>query len=332
MPRTPGPSTAWTEHVAPDEAERFERHAGLLTQLQAERSGRWGRGRALHRKALAVAHGSLEVLDGLPGFARHGLFAEPRDYEVHVRLSNGGLDPAADSVPDVRGLSFRVFGVRGESALGGPAVTQDFTLINQESFAFARSDEFVAFVVAASQGNSALFRHVLARYGVLGASRQLGRMAWGLHRPFSGFATEPLYSALPMANGPYAVRVRLLPSGANGKPAPRARRDWAADFCGRLARLPLHWDLQLQYFASEALTPIEDASVSWPTPYTTVARLMLPVQDAASQEAQALARAIEADSFDPWQALAEHRPLGEVQRARRIAYHASRRHRGSDTR
>jgi hypothetical protein len=63
---------------------------------------------------------------------------------------------------------------------------------------------------------------------------------------------------LPMANGPYAVRVRLIPAVANGKPASRAAQGWAADFSGRLARQPLHWDLQLQFFASEELTPIEN--------------------------------------------------------------------------
>jgi hypothetical protein len=329
MASTPGPRTDWAEDVGPDEAERFERYAALFTQLQAERSRRWGAGRALHRKQVTVAHGSLEVLDGLPGFARHGLFAEPRDYEVHVRLSNGGIDRGADSMPDIRGLSIRVLGVQGESVLGGPAATQDFTLINHESFAFGRSDDFVEFVIAASRGRGALFKHILARHGVLGAPRQIARMARVIGRPFSGFATEPLYSAVPMANGPYAVRVRLLPSGANGKPARGARRDWAADFNGRLARQPLHWDLQLQYFAREDLTPIEDASVPWPTPYATVARLMLPAQDAGSGEARQLASELEAAVFDPWHALVEHRPLGEVQRARKVIYLASQRRRGS---
>jgi hypothetical protein len=328
MPRTPGPSTAWVEQVGPGEVERFERYAGLFTQLQAERSRRWGDGRALHRKQVTVALGSLEVLDGLPGFAKHGLFAVPRDYEVQVRLSNGGVDRAADSLPDIRGLSIRVLGVEGESALGGPAVTQDFTLINHESFAFARSDEFVAFVVAASQGRGALLKHILSRYGLLGAPRQIARMARLIGRPFTGFATEPLYSAVPIANGPYAVRVRLLPSGANGKPVAGARRDWAADFNSRLVHQPLHWDLQLQYFASESLTPIEDASVPWPTPYSTVARLMLPPQDPGSGPAQQLAAELEAAVFDPWHALVEHRPLGEVQRARKVIYYASQRQRG----
>jgi hypothetical protein len=50
---------------------------------------------------------------------------------------------------------------------------------------------------------------------------------------------------------------------------------------------------------------------------------MLPQQDARSEQGELLAREVEAGTFDPWQALAEHRPLGEVQRARKAVYFAS---------
>ncbi len=77
---------------------------------------------------------------------------------------------------------------------------------------------------------------------------------------------------------------------------------------------------------NEATTPIEDASVDWPTAYTTVARLTLPRQDTALDAA--LAKQVEAAVFDPWQALAAHRPLGDVMRARRVVYFASQKGRG----
>lgn len=330
MSSIPAPSTDWKEKVSSGEEARYAGYATQFSEIQARKSARWGNGRTLHRKQLTAAQGTLEVLDGLPAFARYGLFAQPHDYEVLVRLSNGGLDRAPDRMPDVRGLAIRVFGVNGDSALGnGPAVSQDFTLINQEVFAFSGSDEFVGFVNAASHGNGALLRHIVRRYGVLGAPRQLTRLLKVAGRPFSGFATEPLFSTVPMANGPYAVRVRLLPAGSNGKPAANAREDWAADFSQRLKSKPLHWDLQLQFFTSEALTPIENASVNWTTPYSTVARLMLPPQDTASAEGQAVSEQAEAAVFDPWQALAEHRPLGDVQRARKVVYFQSQKGRGA---
>ncbi len=330
MSSVPVPSTAWQEKIAPDEEQRYAVYAQQFAQIQARKSARWGNGRALHRKQLTAAHGTLEVLDGSPAYTRHGLFATPRFHDVWVRLSNGGFDRASDRAPDVRGFSLRVFGVDGASALGnGAARSQDFTLINQEVFAFPTSDEFVAFVVAASQGKGELLRHVFKRYGLLGGPRQLGRLLKTAARPFSGFATETLFSTVPMANGPYAVRVRLLPAGSNGNPVADASEDWAADFCSRLARHPLHWDLQMQFFASEALTPIEDASVNWPTPYSTVARLMLPIQDCASAQGRALCEKVEGTVIDPWQALAAHRPLGDVQRARKVVYFQSQKGRGA---
>jgi hypothetical protein len=330
MSSVPAPGTDWQERIAPGEAERYAAFADVFAEIQARKSQRHGNGRTLHRKQLAAAQGTLEVLDGLPSFLRHGLFATPHDYETWVRISDGSLDRAADPVPDIRGFALRVFGVEGASALGnGPAVSQDFTLINQEAFSFPRSDEFIEFVAAASHGNGKLLRHLVRRYGPLGSVRQLARLVRVAGKPFSGFATEPLFSTLPMANGPYAVRVRLVPAQANGAAEPDARSDWAADFARRLKRAPLHWDMQLQYYASETLTPIEDASVNWPTPYTTVARLMLPQQDLDSAEGRAFAEQVEASVFDPWQALAEHRPLGDVQRARRIVYFRSQQGRGA---
>jgi len=330
MGRFPAPSTRWQETIAADEEERYARYAQQFVQLQARKSARWGTGRALHRKQLTAASGTLEVLDGLPAFARHGLFAHPHDYDVWVRTSNGGLDRAPDSAPDIRGIAMRVLGVEGQSALGnGPAVSQDFTLINQEAFGFSGSGEFVDFVMAAAQGKGELFKYVFKRYGLLGGPRRLGKMLRAVGRPFSGFATEPMFSAVPMANGPYAVRLRLQPAASNGTAALGAASDWDADFSDRLARGPLHWDLQLQYFADESTTPIEDASVIWPTPYTTVARLMLPKQDTRSPEGVEFAAQVEASVFDPWQALAEHRPLGDVQRARKVVYFASHKGRGA---
>ncbi len=323
------PSTAWKEVITPGEDERFAGYAQVFAEVQKRKSARYGTGRALHRKQLTAAAGTLEVLDGLPEFARHGLFAFPAVYEAQVRLSNGGLDRAKDSMPDIRGFAFKVLGVKGNSALGGPARSQDFLLINQEQFAFARSDEFVDFVAAASHGNGALLKFVFKRYGIMGGSTRLARMLKTVGRPFSGFATESLFSGVPIACGPYAVRVKLEPSPANGSATPGARNDWAADFRTRLASQSLHWDLKLQAFVSEDLTPIEDASVNWTTPYTTVARLMLPVQDCASPEGIKLAEAAEAGVFDPWQALAAHRPLGDVQRARKVVYFQSQKGRSA---
>jgi hypothetical protein len=324
------PSTGWKEKIAPDEAQRYEGYANDFAAIQARKSKKYGVGRGLHRKQLTAAQGTLEVLPKLPTFASQGLFASPGKYDVWVRLSNGGMDSVSDKRPDVRGFAFRVMGVQGESALGiGPAVSQDFTLINQEVFAFPNSAEFVGFVVAASKGGGDLLKFLFKTYGLLGAPIRLGKMIRSMGKAFSGFATENLFSAAPISSGPYAVRVRLVPSDENGPARAGANADWGADFNTQLRLKTLQWDLQLQPFVSEDITPIENPSINWPTPYTTVARLTLPQQDTASVDGQAFAKTAEACVIDPWQALVAHRPLGDVMRARKVVYFASQKGRNA---
>ncbi len=327
------PSTQWREVVAADEDQRYAEYARIFADIQARKNKRYGAGRALHRKGQGVARAELTVLPHLPAFAQQGLFAQAGRYHSVLRLSNGGMDRASDKTPDIRGLAISVRGVQAlsaQSALGnGPPKQQDFLLINQEQFAFQTSDEFVHFVAAAAVSPGRMLGHFFKRYGPVGGAKQLAKLIKTMGKPFTGFANASLFSAVPMACGPYAVRVRLVPDAANGEPKPDARADWAGDFANRLRQQPLSWQLQLQPFVDEATTPIEDASVNWPTPYTTVATLKCPQQDMADAAGKALAEGVENGVIDPWQALAEHRPLGDVQRARKVVYFGSQQGRGA---
>lgn len=324
------PSTAWRERIAADEDARFAGYAQQFAELQRAKSARFGPGRALHRKQQLGLKATLDVLKDLPAHAAQGLFTKAHRYEVLVRLSNGDADKAADAKPDVRGFSFAVLGVQGESALGGPAAHQDFALIQHPAFAFAGVDEFVGLAVNASRGLPALLKYLVGRYGWAGALKQLKKAARTFGKPFKGFAVETFHSAAPMACGRHAARVRLQPVDRSAQPA--KGKAWARDLADRLRAGAITYDLQLQFFTDEATTPIEDASVDWPeaaAPYVTVARLNLLKQDVDSAEGQALGARTEAGVFDPWQALAAHRPLGEVMRARKVVYYASRKERGA---
>jgi hypothetical protein len=73
--------------------------------------------------------------------------------------------------------------------------------------------------------------------------------------------------------------------------------------------------------------PVEEVSVVWdeavsrPIP---VATLTIGVQDVDSPEGRALAEECEAMmAFSPWNALAEHRPMGGINRMRQAVYLAS---------
>ncbi len=93
------------------------------------------------------------------------------------------------------------------------------------------------------------------------------------------------------------------------------------------------FELQLQFFVDEKTTPVEDASVDWLesiSPYVTVAKLTIPKQDIESEEGKEISETTEKDFFDPWNALLEHRPLGDVMRARKYIYYASQKERGAN--
>jgi hypothetical protein len=323
-------STAWREVIGADEESRFQGYGEQLVAMQRRSAERAGPGRALHRKQHLGLSATVEVLGNLPEHARHGLFASPGRRDAQIRLSNGTGAPAPDKRPDARGFAIRVLDVTGPGALGAPTTAQCFVLINNAVFAFAKVDDFVGVVVAASQSPVAVLRQLVKRHGVLGGLGAARRLAKGLGKPFAGFAREPFHSAAPIACGPYAAKVRLLPTGDDGGP-PARRTDWSADVIARLAKADLRWDLQLQFFVDEAVTPIEDPTVEWPqseAPFVTVARVVAPAQDPRNPEGGKLAEAIEAGVFDPWNALAEHRPLGEIMRARKVVYYASQKERG----
>ena len=323
------PSTEWSESVDEDEAaaaRRIRPAAGGDPEL-GRREGRSGAGAAPQAGAGTWSR-SWRSCPTSPSTRARDCSRVPATYTGFARLSNGGIKAQPDAVPDIRGLSLSFRGVQGEAALGGTTDRQDFVLINRPAFGFPDSQQFTAIVPALAEGKAAFFKAMLETFGPVKAPLEGARLAKDLLRPFSGFATEPFFSAAPIRWGPYAARVRLSP-GAGGRSL-TAGLDFGRDVADRLADGPVTYDLEAQFFVSEELTPIENGLVDWPSDvaaYLPVGRVTLPAQDPSSPEGQALAEQVEQDRFDPWAALAEHRPLGEIMRARKVAYFESQKHR-----
>jgi hypothetical protein len=69
--------------------------------------------------------------------------------------------------------------------------------------------------------------------------------------------------------------------------------------------------------------PVEDLTVEWPeqlSPFVTVAKVRLPQQDISGKDN--LER-LDATSMTPWRCREDHRPLGNIQRARKEVYRQS---------
>lgn len=304
------PGTDWKEVIGPDEEARFTRYGDQLV------AGASGRGRALHKKQHLGLRATVEV-PALTGPIASGLFAQPGTHDALIRLSNGSPAMQPDRKPDIRGFALRIT-ADGDGALGGKTTAQCFVMINTPTFAFPDVDQFMAVALAAPRGPIAILRALMKTHGFFGAFKHARALDKGIKKPFAGFARETFHTAAPIAWGAYAAKVRIVPVDAPDAPAPNDR-DWSEDVKARLAN-GLRWDLQAQLYEDEATTPIEDPRVEWTTPVATVARVTAPPQDPA-----AIADEVERASFDPWAALAAHRPLGEIMRARKVAYYASQR-------
>lgn len=300
--------------------------------------------RSVHAKSHGLLLGELEVIDALPGAYAQGLFAQPGSYPAVIRLSTTPGDVLDDRVSTPRGFALKLVGVPGERVEGSEGdATQDFVLVNGPVFLAPNAMKFADSVklLAATTDRAPNLKRafsVVAR-GVEGALETVGAASATLKSMGGHPETHPLgetyYSQVPILYGRYMAKVSIAPASAGLQPLvgrhvdlagkPDGLRDAVAE---HFAVLGAEWDLRIQLCTDLARMPIEDASVEWPealSPWVTVARLRATPQAAWSA---ALAHQVDDGmQFNPWHALAAHRPLGSIMRVRKAVYAMSRRFR-----
>lgn len=300
--------------------------------------------RSVHAKTHGLLVGELTVLDGLPPAYAQGLFAQAGTYPVAMRLSTTPGDILDDNVSTPRGMSVKVVGVTGARVEGSEGdATQDFVLVNGPVFNAPTAKKFLgsAKLLASTTDKvpnlkrafSAVARTVeKAIEAVGGESATL--ISMGGH-PETNPLGETFYSQVPILFGPYMAKVSIAPvapsllaltdAPVDLKDKPDGLREAVVDY---FATQGGEWEVRIQLCTDIEKMPIEDASVEWDeevSPFVTVARLR-----AAPQQAWSDARAKQIDEgmqFNPWHALAAHRPLGSVMRVRKEVYAMSKRFR-----
>ena len=330
----PAPSTAWREVVDPGEEALVRAFLETIEAQQravAEKDGAPLR-RGFHAKLHLGAPAEFRVLPGLPEHARQGVFREPRTYEAVVRFSNGHFSIQPDATKDPRGIAIKLLGVQGPKLHPGnaDATTQDFLATSHSVTSTVRDiGQFIAFIQSAAHGGRLRLALGLARrLRVREALRILRAVKRTVQDPdVPSMATEHYAGTAPIQLGPYAAKFTVRPAESTAPPRGRAR---TPDFLReeleeRLRAGDLGFDFVVQFFVDEERTPIEDTSRPWDAPFVKVAELRIPRVDFATEAARETSRKVDALSFSPWHALADHRPLGSVMRARRVAYEASAR-------
>jgi catalase len=302
-----------------------------LQRRTAERRHRGRPCRTFHYKTVAAARATFVVAADVPARLRAGFAAKPGRYDAIVRFSSGQSWAQPDWVPDIRGMTVRLFGVAGDPLDADFPGVQDFLAVNGNVRFPRTAGEFAGLV-------SAMDRMATAPLTIPRAVPPMQAIRLGVD--FAGLTARTLrdlcgqgfHGVGTIAFGEVPVRFAFEPC----QPPASNKHPWRGDGLRRLVddRL-LHqsiaWTLTVQSFVDDVTTPVDDLTVRWDrrvAPPVAVGRLELRRRDPG--EADAIAAEVETMAFSPWHGIAAHRPLGTLQELRRSAYADSARRRGAE--
>ena len=249
--------------------------------------------RVSHAKSHGFATGTLEVLGDLPEELRQGLFAEPKRYDVMVRLANVPGEIVPDAVSTQRGLSFKVLGVEGEKLPGHSGNTQDFVLDTGSRFPAKDLKEFLATQRLLEHGPQIpdALKEVVSKASFAGnkALHAIGKDS--AHLDFYGSPrihplAEAYYTQVPIRYGDYVAKLAVVPIAPRQVALETDVLDTAKDqnalrtaTVDYLRDNDAVFDVRIQLCTDLEKMPIEDGTAEWSedeSPYRTVARLTLP--------------------------------------------------------
>lgn len=295
--------------------------------------------RDAHAKSHAVLKGTLTVHDDLAPELRQGIFVRPATYGVVARLSSAPSDIHSDAIPAPRGFAIKVIGVEGERLspdIGG--ANQDFLMVNFPVLAFGTIAKYklMLSLLEANAHAPDTFQRLIAGTA-RGAKKTVealgmtpGATLEGLARDNHHPLGESYHTQGAIRFGDHVAKLALSPASDNvraltGQPVGKAEFSTMRDvlvehFAGQGAE----YALSAQLCTDLVEMPVEDAAVRWDekvSPHRPIATLRF-----APQDAYAPARQVYGDdilSFNPWNGVEAHRPLGQIMRIRRAAYERS---------
>ena len=343
---TPIPYRADIEQPEQDEAETSRGIDDTLRSILETTSGDYGHAvRSVHAKSHGLLEGELTVVADLPEPLAQGLFATPRTHRVILRFSTNPGDILDDDVTVPRGLAIKIFDVAGERLPGSENdTTQDFVMANGPAFMAVKTKDFLASLkplaattdkaAGAKKLLSAVFRGTEAALETVGLESAMLKQLGG--QPSTHPLGDTYFSQTAFRFGDHVAKFSIAPASPNlidragdtinASGRPNALREAIGEV---MIEGQAEWELRVQLCTDLATMPVEDASKRWDeqeSPYLPVARITVPAQPAWSPARSALVD--DQLSFSPWHGLAAHRPLGQINRARRSAYAMSARFRG----
>jgi hypothetical protein len=285
------------------------------------------------------------------------------EYEAYVRFSNAAVAVAPDSQVGTdgavahgsRGMAVKLLGVTGVPLLSavGPC-TQDFLMINQPVFAFSNVEDYLALshvlLADADKADRFFAERIRMKDGQPDLADAMTRRALGtleIVKRVQSSTMPPAYQTPPaspadnryFSGAPFLFGDdRVMKFSANpvspqsGEVPNVSDPDYLRKALYRRLTAPDAEDIVFEFqvqvrtasdFSGKVEVEIEDACFEWDETkhlFETVAIIRIPPQDFETEKQCA---ACERLIFTPWHGIAEHRPLGGINRLRRAVYEAS---------
>jgi len=275
--------------------------------------------RDAHPKMHGVVKAEFIVESNLPPELGIGVFEEPTIYKAWIRFSNQNGTMQPDIKGDIRGMAIKLMGVPGKKILEQEEdeSTHDFIVISTNVFVTANVQEFDDLVKAMTSNILAPIWFFLTHW----------RVGWNLWRSMKTFP-NPLqiryFSTTPYLLGSAAVKYSATPHVQTPDTIPSNPSDdyLRVAMIDQLAKGDAVFDFAVQLQTDADAMPIEDPGEKWPetvSPFRKVATIKIPQQEFDSDSQREFGENL---SYSPWHALPEHRPLGGINRARKIVYRA----------
>jgi hypothetical protein len=306
------------ESIPPGEMEAAQR---IITLLKQRLTREYPPDQKMLRDAHPKAHGLLRaefiVEPDLPDDLRIGVFSRQRTYPAWIRFSNMRDPPQPDIEPDSRGMAIKVMDVGGEKILEGEkqARTQDFVLMSSDYFVTKGAKEFADLVEALERGTFWLLMHFVMHPRLLLLFLKIRQKCASVLETRFGSTTPYLFGERAVK---YSARPHVAsPSAIPRNPSPNFLREQMAE---RLHEGSAIFEFCIQFQTDVQTMPIEDPRCIWSeteSPPVRLATIVIPPQKFDTPERNEYGDNL---AFTPWHCLPEHRPLGGINRARRLIY------------
>ncbi len=320
------------ERVSPDEAAVIQQIVDV--NFKTFKVGEKPLKRAQHPKSHGCVGARFEVRDDIPVEYRHGLFATPATYDALIRFSSAQAED--DKGGDAHGMAIKLWNVPGPKLMPGfeDSTEQDFLLLDRETFFVGNMPDYLTANKNFSnfsnwqKNKRGFFSLIISALTMLIGHFSLLKttLKFASRKPSSPLGTN-YWSTTPYRLGETAVKYMATTKQPLPDGEVTTKNGLGDALRSYLAKGSAQFEFGIHVQSDPVRHPVEDSTVNWSengAVYVPIATITIDqTTDVGTEKAENL-------RFQPWHALAEHRPLGGVNRARKAVYSALAKYRNTE--